>query len=324
VLVTGASGFTGSCLSRKLLDKGFKVRILVRGTSDFKDLQGRGCEVVIGDLATGDGVEESVRDINYVYHIASVVRIEGVPEKYFWDVNVEGTRKLLDASLKFGVKRFIHCSTVGVQGEIQNPPAREDAPFRPDDHYQKSKLDGEKLALSYTKKGLGVVVFRPVGIYGPGDLRFLKLFRPVSKGRWFTVGRADNLYHMTYIDDLVDGILLCGTTEGIEGEVFTLAGETYGTVKELGLAIAGVLGRKVKIYHIPVAPVWIASYLCEKICRFLKIEPPLYRRRLDFFLKDRAFNISKAKKMLGFSPMTSLEEGIRKTATWYRSKGMIE
>lgn len=323
ILVTGATGLTGGHLSFKLLEEGFSVRVLVRKNSNYRGLETRGCYICFGDLATGEGIDDAVKGCNLVYHIGAAFRTEGIPKSYFWDVNVEGTRHLLDASLKYGIKRFVHCSTVGVHGEINNPPADENAPFAPGDHYQESKLEGENLALTYMKKGLDVVVFRPVGIYGPGDTRFLKLFRPISKGRWFVVGKAENLYQLTYIDDLVRGIMLCGSVEGIAGEVFIIGGERYSTVKELGLIIADALEIKLRIIHLPVLPIWITAFLCEIICRPLKIEPPLFRRRLDFFLKDRAFDISKARKILKYHPIVSLKEGIRNTASWYREKGLI-
>jgi nucleoside-diphosphate-sugar epimerase len=323
VLVTGATGFTGSNLCVKLLAKGYDVRAFVRKSTKYQELEAKGCEICFGDLATGEGINEAVRGVEKVYHIGAAFRVEGVPHKYFWDVNVEGTRELLESSLRNGVKRFIHCSTVGVQGEIKNPPATEIAPYNPGDHYQESKLAGEKLALSYVEKGLYVVVFRPTGIYGPGDTRFLKFFRPIAKGKFILIGNGANLYHLTYIDDLVNGIILCGEVNGIKGEIFTLGGEGYTTVKEIGITIAKVLGKPLKIYNIPPAPVWIVAVLCEIICPILKLKPPLYRRRLDFYLKDRAFDISKAKRLLNYKPTISLEEGLKKTAQWYIAQELI-
>lgn len=323
VLVTGATGFTGGHLCSKLLEKGYDVRTFVRRSSKFKNLEDSGCEIAFGELTTGEGIEDAVKGVEKVFHIGAAFRIEGVPHKYFWDVNVDGTRKLLDASLKHDVKRFIHCSTVGVQGEIEYPPATEEAPYKPGDHYQESKVEGEKLALSYVEKGLYVVVFRPLGIYGPGDTRFLKFFKPVAKGRLVLIGSGNNYYQLTYVTDLVQGIILCSEVENINGEIFTLGGEKYTTIKELGLTIAKVLNKKVKVYQIPVAPVMLMAILCEKICPIFKIKPPLYQRRLDFYLKDRAFDISKAKRILGYKPLFSLEEGIKMTLLWYQENGLI-
>ena len=323
ILVTGATGFTGKKLTLRLLEEGHMVRVLVRKSSDYRDLEGKGCEVYFGDLQTGEGIDNAVKGSSLIYHIGAAFRTEGVSKKYFSDVNIEGTRKLLDAALKHRVERFVHCSTVGVHGEIKNPPADENAPFDPGDHYQESKLEGERVALEYVGKGLNVVVFRPFGIYGPGDTRFLKLFRPIARGKWYVVGKAKNLYQLTYIDDLVQGIILCGTVEGIEGEVFIIGGAKYSTVEELGLAIAESLNIELKIVHLPVMPVWIAAFVCEIVCRVLNVEPPIFRRRLDFFLKDRAFDVGKAKRALGFAPKVSLEKGIALTAEWYRKEGLI-
>ena len=105
----------------------------------------------------------------------------------------------------------MHCSTVGVQGEIEDPPAKETAPYKPGDHYQESKMEGEKLALRFFEEhDFEGVVVRPVGIYGPGDTRFLKLFKFINNGRFRMIGKGDVLYHLTYVEDLVDGIILAG------------------------------------------------------------------------------------------------------------------
>ncbi|MCX6357863.1 MAG: NAD-dependent epimerase/dehydratase family protein, partial [Candidatus Aureabacteria bacterium] len=239
-------------------------------------------------------------------------------------VNVEGTRHMLDASLAAGVKRFVHCSTVGVHGHVEHPPADETAPYHPGDIYQETKLAGEKLALDYIRaKGLPGVVFRPTGIYGPGDTRFLKLFTHIKSGRFHMIGNGNVYYHLTYIDDLVDGIILCGTVKEAPGTIYILGGNEYLTLNEIVGIIAGVLGVKVSRIRIPFRPVYLAAFLCEKAFKPLGIEPPIYRRRVDFFRKDRAFDISKAKRELGFAPKISVREGLRRTADWYVKNGLL-
>jgi nucleoside-diphosphate-sugar epimerase len=223
------------------------------------------------------------------------------------------------------VKRFIHCSTVGVQGEIKHFPATEESPYNPGDYYQESKMQGELLALDFfRKKGLPGVVFRPVGIYGPGDTRFLKLFRYISQGKFRMFGSGEVLYHLTYIDDLIDGILLVGETPNIEGEVFTLAGGHYTTLNELVKLIAAVLDIPVSKRHYPVWPLWMAGAVCEFVCLPFRIQPPVYRRRVDFFIKDRAFDISKARRLLGFQPKVDLKTGLGRTAQWTRDESLLK
>lgn len=324
VLVTGATGFTGGYLCHRLVREGYEVKGLALPGFDTKNLESAGVYVIIGDLREKQTLIPAVDGVDLVYHIAAVYREEGIPKKTFWDVNVSGTRNLLEVSRDVGVKRFIHCSTVGVQGEIKDPPAAEEAPYNPGDYYQESKTEGELLALDFFKRdGLPGVVFRPVGIYGPGDTRFLKLFRYIFRGKFRMFGSGEVLYHLTYIDDLVEGILLVGETPGIEGEIFNLAGEKYTTLNELVRTIAEVLGVTISKRHYPVWPVWMAGGLCEILCRPLRINPPIYRRRVDFFIKDRAFDISKAQKRLGYDPKVDLKTGLKLTSNWYRKNNLL-
>jgi nucleoside-diphosphate-sugar epimerase len=302
VLVTGVTGFTGGYLCRRLIKRGYRVKGLALPDIPVEDLEKIGVDVVRGDLREKEALIPAVQDVDQVYHIAAVYREQNIPRKLFFDVNVQGTKNLLEVAQDEGVKRFIHCSTVGVQGEIKHFPATEESPYNPGDYYQESKMQGELLALDFfRKKGLPGVVFRPVGIYGPGDTRFLKLFRYISQGKFRMFGSGEVLYHLTYIDDLIDGILLVGETPNIEGEVFTLAGEHYTTLNELVGLIA-----------------------VEFVCLPFRIQPPVYRRRVDFFIKDRAFDISKARTLLDFQPKVDLKTGLGRTAQWTRDEGLLK
>ncbi len=324
-LVTGANGFTGSYLTKHLLNKGYDVRVLVRKNSNLSTLEDLPVEYAYADLAADDPVEDAVAGVDVVFHIAALYRAENVPKKMFWAVNVDGTRKLLEAAKKAGVKRFVHCSTVGVQGEIKNPPAKEEDPYNPGDYYQESKMEGELLALNFFKKeNLPGTVVRPVGIYGPGDTRFLKLFKYIYNGKFRMIGSGKVLYHLTYVEDLVAGIALAGEKEEALGEIFTIGGNEYVTLNELVEKIARILGRPVPKTRIPVWPVWLAGLLCELTFKPLGLEPPIFRRRVDFFIKDRAFDISKAKRLLGYEPRVSLDEGLKITADWYKQQGWLD
>jgi len=325
VLVTGATGFTGRNLCKKLVEVGHSVRGLVRNTSHRSELESLGVEIAFGDLTDANSLGAAVRGIDTVYHLAAVYRQEGVPTKYFYEVNVEGTRRLLEAAWQAGVQRFVHCSTVGVQGEIKNPPADETAPYNPGDVYQESKCEGEKAALKFfADSGLPGVVIRPVGIYGPGDTRFLKLFKFIYNGKFRMLGSGNVLYHLTYIDDLVKGVILCGEKPEAVGQIYTLGGNEYVTLNELVTLVAEALEVPVPSKHFPVWPVWFAGLLCEMACRPLRIEPPIYRRRVDFFIKDRAFDISKARRELGYEPEVDLRAGLKRTAEWYRAQGLLD
>lgn len=323
ILVTGASGFTGKALSRRLVQDGEQVVAFVRPTSKIEELEALGIEIRQTDIKNQTDIQDNFSDISYVYHIAAAWRTEFNTQEEFKFVNVDATRYLLEAAAVHKVKRFIHCSTVGVQGNIDDPPADENYPFNPGDHYQRTKLEGELLARQYFSAGLPGVVVRPAGIYGPGDTRFLKLFRPINKGYFVMIGSGKTLYHFTYIDDLVHGITLAGRKPEALGEVFIIAGEEYISLNELVAMIADILKRPRPKLHIPFYPVYVAALLCDTICRPFRLEPPLYPRRVDFFRKDRAFTITKAKRVLDFAPGISLREGLELTASWYREEGFI-
>ncbi|HEX6385863.1 MAG TPA: NAD-dependent epimerase/dehydratase family protein [Anaerolineae bacterium] len=324
ILVTGATGFTGGHLARTLASRGQAVRALVRDCRRAAHLQALGVELAYGDLLDPVSLKQAMFGIDTVYHIAATFREEKISEETMWATNAQGVQYMLDAAVGAGVRRFVHCSTVGVHGEIENPPADENAPYKPEDRYQESKVAGEKIALDYMRRGkLPVVIVRPAGIYGPGDTRFLKLFKAVKWGYFVMLGSGKVLYQLVYIDDLVDGIILCGTVANAVGNVYILTGEPAVTLTQLMAGIAEAVGTSQRRLWFPITPVYLAAYVCELVCRPLGIEPPLYRRRVDFFRKDRAFSIEKARRELGFVPKVDLKAGLKRTAEWYEAQGLM-
>jgi nucleoside-diphosphate-sugar epimerase len=322
VLVTGATGFTGGHLARALLARGHQVAVVVRDASKAEPLKNEGMEIVVGDITDAAAMRRAVRGREVVYHVAAVYREARFSDDFYTQVNVGGTDNLVQACIAEDVGRFVHCSTVGVHGDVK-APADENAPFNPLDVYQETKLAGEQLVRKHMDAGFRGTIFRPVGIHGPGDMRFHKLFRTIASGAFRMIGDGNILYHMTYIDDLVAGIILCGEHPAAVGQTYILCGPRYTTLTELAAAVAKAVGRPPPKGHIPVWPVMLAARTCEALCRPLGIEPPLHRRRLDFFLKDRGFSGAKAARELGFVPRISLEEGLEMTAKWYKSKGLL-
>ena len=326
IFVTGGTGFTGGYLVSQLVKEGHDVSVLVRKSSNTEKLKKLGVNLVLGDIQDKNLVDKAVIDMDVVYHLAAVWREGGgISNEVFWNVNVNGTKNLLEASLQANIERFIHCSTCGVLGHIANPPADETFPYNPGDLYQRTKCEGEKIALEYfNKKGLAGVVVRPIGIYGPGDLRFLKLFKSIYDGKLIMVGKGEVLYHLTYIEDMVEGIMLCGQKENAIGQTYLIGGDKYVSLNELVYLIAKTLDVPEPKKRFPFFwPVWTAALACEIACRPFGINPPLFRRRADIFRKNRAFDISKAKKDLGFRPKTDLKKGIKKTAEWYMNGGYL-
>jgi nucleoside-diphosphate-sugar epimerase len=168
-----------------------------------------------------------------------------------------------------------------------------------------------------------VVIARPTGIYGPGDRRLLKLFRGVARRRFVVLGDGRFYYHLTYIDDLVEGFRLCGEVPAAAGRTYILAGGEVTTLNELIAIIAAEAGVTPPTLHLPVWPFWVAGALCEAACAPFGIEPPLYRRRVDFFTKSRAFDITRARTELGYAPTVGLHAGVRRTLGWYQQAGWL-
>ncbi|HUR94370.1 MAG TPA: NAD-dependent epimerase/dehydratase family protein [Gemmatimonadales bacterium] len=323
-LVTGATGFTGGHLVRSLADDGETVRVIARSATEASQKLPPGVEIVEGDVADRETVERAVAGVRTIYHLAAVYREAKHRDDQYARVHVDATGRLLDAARRRGVERFVHCSTVGVHGHITSPPADEQAPYGPGDVYQRTKLEGEQLALSYhDPHGLSITVARPTAIYGPGDTRLLKLFRMIARRRFIVLGSGEIFYHMVHVYDLVRGLRLLGTDPRAPGEVFILGGERYHTLREVASLIAEAVGVSQSWLRLPAKPFQIAGTLCEKACIPFGIEPPLHRRRVDFYTKSRAFTIEKAQRMLDYSPRVSLKEGVNSTLQWYRKYGYL-
>ena len=283
-----------------------------------------GITLVTGDLRDGQALAAATGGVDVVYHVAAMYRQAGLNDEVYRAVNAVAVKDVIEAAAHGGVRRVVHCSTVGVHGDIAQPPANEDAPLRPGDIYQVTKLEGEELAREAgARLGVEVTIVRPTGIYGPGDRRLLKLFGGVARRRWVTLGSGEIYYHLTFIDDLVDGFRVCGTHPAAANRTYILAGAEVTTLNELVALVADVAGVPTPTRHLPVWPFWTAGAICEAICGPLGIEPPIFRRRVDFFKKSRAFDITRARTEIGFAPRVGLREGIRRTLSWYRTEGWL-
>ncbi|HEX9944582.1 MAG TPA: NAD-dependent epimerase/dehydratase family protein [Thermoanaerobaculia bacterium] len=325
ILVTGGTGFTGKALVRRLLDLGHEVVAL-----DYKEglktqeLRDWGAQVVLGSVTDRDVVHRAMDGVEVVHHLAAAFREMNVPDRYYWEVNVGGTRNVLEAARDQGVRKFVYCSTCGVHGNIDHPPGGEDAPIQPADYYQRTKYEAEPIVREFHERGLPSVILRPAAIYGPGDPeRFFLIFRRVAQGTFPMFGNGRTWYHPLYVDNLVDAFVLAMRNGVGDGEAYLIADEEYVTIEELVRRVAWALGVDVKVPHYPVWPVVAAGHVCEKLCRPFGITPPIFPRRVDWYRQNRAFKIDKAKRELGYAPAVGLDEGLRRTAEWYRQEGYI-
>lgn len=325
VLVTGGTGFTGKALVRRLLDEGHEVVAL-----DYKEglktdeIRAWGAKVIIGSVTDRAIVEQAVEGVEVVHHLAAAFRELNVDNSFYDEVNVGGTRNVVDAALRHKVRKFVYCSTCGVHGNIDHPPAGEDAPIQPADYYQRTKYEAEPIVAEYQSKGLETVILRPAAIYGPGDPeRFQMIFRRVAKGAFPMFGNGKTFYHPLYIDNLVDAFMACMAPGVGSGGVYLIADEHYYPISAIVEKVAAALNVPSKIQYYPVWPLVVAGHICEKACKPFRITPPIFPRRVDWYRQNRAFKIDSAKRDLGYAPRIDLDEGLRRTAQWYLKEGYI-
>ncbi len=325
VLVTGGTGFTGKALVRRLVSDGYDVVALdYKEGHKTEELRKVGAEVVIGSVTDAAIVAKAIEGVDFVQHLAAAFRELDVPNSYYEEVNVGGTRTVLEAARSAGVKKVVYCSTCGVHGNVENPPADESAPINAADYYQQTKYEAEPVAKEFNAQGLPCTIIRPAAIYGPGDPeRFFMIFRRVSKGRFPMFGSGKTLYHPLYVDNLVDALMLAMRPGVGDGEEYLIADEEYLPINELVARVGQAMKVDLKVSHYPILPLIIAGHTFETICKPLRITPPIFPRRVDWFRQNRAFSIKKAKSQLGYRPAVGLDEGLRRTFEWYQQEGML-
>lgn len=326
-LITGGTGFIGSRLALKCLERGDSVRVLGQEnteaeSSNRKLIEANGAEVTLAAVTDKEKVTAAVKGIDTVFHLAAAQHEANVPDQHFWDVNVTGTRNVLEASAAAGVGWFVHGSTIGVYGAAPEGTIDERTAAAPDNIYGVTKLEGERLALSYADR-LPVVAIRISETYGPGDRRLLKLFRAINKKTFVVIGNGENLHHPIYIDDLIEGFLRAASCEAAVGKALVLSGKEPVTTNEMVETIARQLGVRLRGFRAPLTPFLMLATVVGKTCGPLGIQPPIHPRRMDFFRKSLVFSQEEASRTLGFSPQSAFEYGVRETAQWYREMGYL-
>lgn len=323
-IVTGANGFVGSHVCKELIQHGYKVRGLARDTSDTSEVDNLDIEIVRGDIRDSESLLSAFEDIDVVFHIAALFREAKHPDSVYRDINVTGTTNVLDAAIESGIKKVIHCSTVGVHSHIPNPPATEDEEYRPGDIYQETKCEGEQIALKYFRdRKIDGVVIRPAMIWGEGDSRTLKLFRGIANRKFPLIGTGRTLVHWVHVKDLARAFRLAAEGDTESGDIFIISGERPVEMQYLYQRVAGEFGVAPPKFKIPAFPVQLIGTITECLCIPFGIEPPIYRRRVDFFTKTRAFCSDKAKEKLGYQPENSFEDEVAQIAKGYQNLGLI-
>jgi nucleoside-diphosphate-sugar epimerase len=315
VLVTGAGGFIGSHLVDSQLEQGAMVKAVDLHPGALKHaLDHPNLTFIQGDIQDQEQAEAWMGGIDIVYHLASAHLDVSLSDQHYRKVNVGGTLTLLAAACRAGVKRFVHCSSVGVMGDIEHPPADETYPCHPTNIYEQTKLEGEQAARSFGKENnFPVVIARPAWVYGTRCPRTEKLFRQVYKRRFPIFGKGQNLRHPIYISDAVKGFELCAEVDEAVGETFIIAGDQPVIINDLLTEIAWAQNVPAPTLRFPMPLGILAGYAIQAGFKLIGRRPPFSRRSLDFFLKHNAYDISKARRVLHFQPAVDLRAGLERT-----------
>lgn len=323
-LVTGGTGFIGSHLVDALVQRGMQVRCLVRKTSDLKWLQGLPVEWVTGDCCDKASLNEAVKGVDQVFHLAGVTK--AVREETYSQVNAYGTENLVHACLENNprLQKFIYLSSQAAAGPSRNGcKKKETDPCEPVSPYGRSKRMGEELALAHSTD-LPLVILRPPVVYGPRETDVYTYIRLLSKGIHPCLMGQDQHFNLCYVQDVVEAILLASEMTESRGEIYFLSDGIDYDVEEIGKAF--VQAMEVTPHRIPI-PRWVLYGMASVSEIFSKFsgKPPLINRGKveEMVQRNWACDISKAQTVLCFKPRVPLAQGARLTVGWYRREGWL-
>ena len=328
LLVTGATGFIGSRLVAMARDAAFEVVATGAINSPVERdrcaaLARAGIEVTIGSLVADDLAARVTPRCDAVIHLAAAQHEAHLDDEHFRRVNVDGTRLLLQAAAASGVRRFVYGSTIGIYGGTTSTASLDEtSPPNPGNVYTRTKLQAEDLVRGSAGL-LEPTIMRIAETYGPGDLRLLKLYRAIKRGRFLMIGSGRNHHALVHCDDVARGLLLGVTTPQAAGETFVLAAGDDLTTRAMVDAVAAAVGRTVPRLALPFWPFLLAAHAGDGLLQPLGLNSPLHRRSLDFFDKSFAFSIEKATRLMGYIPKLRFVESAQATARWYESQGLI-
>jgi nucleoside-diphosphate-sugar epimerase len=312
-LVTGATGFIGSHLCEELIRRGYKVSCLVRKTSDLKWLENLDIKFITGDCTCIDSFSGIAPDFDFIFHLAGLTR--SLSKDAYFSVNSNGTECMIKAvsGMNPKPKRFIYLSSLAAVGPSKNgTPLSEDSIPAPVSNYGRSKLEGEKAVLKYKDK-MPVTILRPPAVYGPRDKDFLLYFKLIKKGIFPMWGKC--YYSMLYVDDLIQGMILCAERKEAEGKIYFLSDNNLYSNEDIAREMTFALNKKVTHLRVPKFIMPLFAFIGEKINK----QGIINRDRMnDLKYSHWICDSEKIKGELGFIPKVGIKEGIKWTADWYR------
>ena len=328
IFVTGALGFIGSHFVERALAAGHGITGLYRRINQDKrallvSLTRQGANLAQGDILKADAWQYRMRGADCVCHFAAAFKESALREEDFHRVNVIGTETVLRAAANAGVRRIVLCSTAGIYGQRLAGITDESATPQPSNAYERSKHASEQIVRTLAPQlGLEFAILRPVTVYGPRDDRLLKLFRSAARGHFPLFGTGSGRRHMVYVTDVAEAFVLACTCPNARNRELIIAGPEAMPLREMLDTLASVMHRRSVGPRLPLAPMLLLAALVEDACKLVGVAPPIYRRRMDFYRTDAAFDCRRAQRLLGWVPRVGLREGFRRTHEACSSTGV--
>jgi len=312
-LVTGATGFIGSHLVDSLIRERFEVTCLVRNQSNLKFLSEFNVKLVSGDCTVKESLEDAVKGIDYVFHIAGLTKARC--ETDFFNANVRGTENIMQAVLKNNsrIKRFIYLSSLAAAGPSRDCKfLKEDCKPAPVSVYGKTKLEGEKIVLA-NKDKIPATIIRPPAVYGPRDRDLLIFFKMVKSGIIPYWGKC--YYSFIYVEDLINGIILSALKKEAEGEIFFMSDGNIYSSDDIICAISDAVQKKPAKLTVPRFIMPLLGFISEKAKGANIINTDKIKEMQH---THWTCDTTKAIERLKFEPKIKIKEGAKWTADWYR------
>ena len=324
-LVTGATGFVGSAVARALAARGHALRLLVRSSSDRRNLAGIDAETVTGDLTDPASLARAAAGCRFVFHLAADYRIWVPNPDAMLRANLEGTRSMLRAAAEAGAERIVYCSSVAALAtSTDGTPVTEATPVDPGaivSTYKRSKYLAEQAARDLARQGAPIVIVNPAAPVGPRDIKPTPTGRMIldaAAGR--TPAYVDTGLNIVHVDDVAEGHALA-LERGRVGESYILGGENL-TLRDLLTLIAELTGRRPPRLRLPIAAVWPVACIMETIARRTGGEPRVTRDSLRMARKKMFYSSAKAAAELGYAPRAT-REALTDAIAWFRAAGML-
>jgi dihydroflavonol-4-reductase len=325
-LITGATGFIGPYLVKRLISQGHGCRCLIRDKDNRNIPQGPGIELVQGDITEINSLKGIGDGIDCIFHLATLGHMNNftVTEEMFMKVNLCGTQNIMREAIRSGVKKVVHCSSVAAMGICSDMPATEESVCNPHHAYGRSKLEAEKLVIRMVREeNLPAVIVRFSMVYGPGDPRdMLKLTRLAKKGMFPKIGLRAKFTPLIHVDDAVKGLMLV-SEKGRAGEIYLITNRESIPFDEIRKILQKTLGAKRLPLYVPEWAALFMASLCEKAFTLIGKAPPVSRKNIESTLADRVFSVEKAEKELGFNPEKDPIQGLKETVEWYMKQGWV-